>query len=271
MFRQPGGRLRDLSLLLVLAVAIVLDGGAAALAGAPPKYDHIVVVIMENHSFDEIARPSAAPYLQQLARNGALFDNSHGVAHPSQPNYLALFSGSTHGVRDDGFHEIASPNLADRLHAVGKTFLGYAEVRSPRKHNPWQSFTDAGKAGKSLTEFPRDYARLPAVSFVIPNLANDMHDGTILQADAWLRAHLKTYANWSRRHNSLLIVTFDEDDYRLENRIFTVFYGAGIKPGRYGERIDHYSLLRTIEDIEGTAPLAATVVRKPIASAWDER
>ncbi|MDW6024221.1 alkaline phosphatase family protein [Mesorhizobium sp. BAC0120] len=241
---------------------------AIALAGAPPKYDHVVVVVMENHSFEQIAQPGAAPYLQELARSGALFDNSHGIAHPSQPNYLALFSGSTHGVRDDGFHEIAAPNLADRLHAAGKAFLGYAEAGSPRKHNPWEAFADAREAGKPLTEFPRDYARLPAVSFVIPNLANDMHDGTIARADAWLKAHLGGYANWSRSHNSLLIVTFDEDDDLIGNHIFTALYGAGIKPGRYAERIDHYTLLRTIEDIEGTAPLGTTVVRKAIGSAW---
>lgn len=258
-------------MLLVLAVGIALNWSAVALATAPPKYDHVVVVVMENHSFKQIAQLGAAPYLQKLARNGALFDNSHGVAHPSQPNYLALFSGSTHGVRDDGFHEFAAPNLADRLHAAGKAFAGYAEAGSPRKHNPWESFADASGTGKSLTEFPRDYARLPAVSFVMPSLANDMHDGTIAQADTWLKVHLGAYANWSRKHNSLLIVTFDEDDYRLENRIFTVLYGAGIKPGRYAEKIDHYTLLRTIEDIEGVAPLGTTVIRKAIGRAWKER
>ncbi|WP_246680176.1 alkaline phosphatase family protein [Mesorhizobium sp. B2-8-9] len=254
-----------------MAAGIVLDGGSVALAEAPPKYDHIVVVVMENHSFEQIMQPGAAPYLQKLARNGALFENSHAVAHPSQPNYLALFSGSTHGIRDDGYHEIATPNLADRLHATGKAFSGYAEAGSPRKHNPWETFVDARMAGKSLTKFPREYARLPAVGFVIPNLANDMHDGTIMQADTWLKAHLHAYANWSRRHNSLLIVTFDEDDYRIENRVFTVFYGAGIKPGRYAQRIDHYTLLRTIEEIEGIAPLGTTVVRKAIGNIWDER
>ncbi|MES0056556.1 alkaline phosphatase family protein [Mesorhizobium sp. M0078] len=268
--RQKRHNLLQLSVVFVLAFGIALDGGAVALADAPPKYDHVVVVVMENHSFDQIAQPGAAPYLQKLARDGALFINSHGVAHPSQPNYLALFSGSTHGVRDDGFHDIAAPNLANRLHAVGKAFVGYAEAGSPRKHNPWESFADASGTGKSLTAFPRDFARLPAVSFVIPNLVNDMHDGTIVQADAWLKANLRTYANWSRKHNSLLIVTFDEDDYRLENHIFTVLYGAGIKPGRHAERIDHYTLLRTIEDIEGTKPLGATVVRKAIGSAWKE-
>lgn len=255
--------------ILILAIGIVLGQGAIASAVAPPKYDHVVVVVMENHSFDQIARPGAASYLQKLAKNGALFDNSHGVAHPSQPNYLALFSGSTHGVRDDGFHEVAAPNLAARLRSVGKAFSGYAEVGSPRKHNPWESFNDAKGTGKSLTKFPRDFAHLPAVSFVIPNLANDMHDGTIAQADTWLKAHMGSYANWARSHNSLLIVTFDEDDYGLENRIFTVFYGARVKVGRYSERVDHYTVLRTIEDIEGTAPLGTTVVKRAIRSVWE--
>lgn len=263
--------LQRFSVQLLLTVGITLGATSIASAGAPPKYDHVVVVIMENHSFEQIFHAPTAPYLQKLARDGALFDHSHGVAHPSQPNYLALFSGSTHGVRDDGVHDIAGPNLAARLRTAGKTFAGYVEAGSPRKHNPWESFADAKRAGKSLAEFPRDYRRLPAVSFVIPNLRNDMHDGTIGQADAWLKARLGTYANWSRRHNSLLIVTFDEDDYGLENHIFTLFYGAGIRTGRYAERIDHYTLLRTIEDIEGIEPLGATVVKKAVGSAWGER
>lgn len=197
-----------------------------------------------------------------------MFDNSHAVAHPSQPNYLALFSGSTQGVRDDGVHHIAGPNLATRLRAAGKTFAGYVEAESPRKHNPWESFANAKSCEKPLATFPADYGKLPAVSFVIPNVHHDMHDGTIGQADGWLKAHLSRYANWSRRHNSLLIITFDEDDYGMENQIFTVLYGGWIKPGRYTERIDHYTVLRTVEDIEVARPLGATVVRKAISSPW---
>lgn len=151
MCQRNQSLLQRFSVLIVLAVGILLDPGAVALAGAPPKYDHVVIVVLENHSFEQIAQPGVAPYLQILARNGALFENSHGVAHPSQPNYLALFSGSTHGIRDDGFHEIAASNLADRLHAVGKAFLGFAEAGSPRKHNPWESFVD-GKGGRIIAD-----------------------------------------------------------------------------------------------------------------------
>lgn len=255
----------------VMAVVLALAPVDIASANAPPKYDHIVVVVMENHSLEQILSAPAARYLQRLAQHGALFTDSHGVAHPSQPNYLALFSGSTHGVRDDGTHEFAAPNLAARLRAAGRTFVGYVEDGSPRKHNPWESFNDARKFERSLATFPLRYENLPDVCFVIPSLPNDMHDGTIGKADDWLKAHLGTYAIWSRTHNSLLIVTFDEDDYGLENRIFTVLVGARIRPGRYAQNIDHYTLLRTIEEIEGISPLGASVIKSPIVGTWKSR
>src|SRR5689334_19461823 len=78
---------------------------AARLRTAPatplPRPDHVVIVIEENHGYDQIIGASAAPYINRLARQGALFTAAHGITHPSQPNYLALFSGSTQGVHDD--------------------------------------------------------------------------------------------------------------------------------------------------------------------------
>ena len=268
------GVVRRFSMLAVLLANMVPSQApqAAASSRKPPKYDHVVVVIMENHTFEQISLAGrTAPYLNRLARGGALFDRSYGVAHPSQPNYFALFSGLTQGVHDDGMHAFAAPNLAARLRAHGKTFTGYVEAGSPRKHNPWESFADAKGFEKSLADLPRDYAKLPSVSFVIPNLENDMHDGTIETADTWLKNHLGGYAAWTKKNNSLLIVTLDEDDYHTENHIFTVFYGFGIDSGRYSEKIDHYSVLRTIEDIEGIPPLGTSVVRRVIASGWSRR
>lgn len=265
---------RRFAMLAALTASIALSGAplAAASSRKPPKYDHVVVVIMENHAFEQISRAGrAAPYLNKLAKGGALFDRSYGVAHPSQPNYFALFSGLTQDVHDDGMHVFAAPNLAARLRAHGKTFAGYVEAGSSRKHNPWESFADAKGFEKSLAQFPRDYAKLPSVSFVIPNLRNDMHDGTIEAADTWLKVHLGGYGVWSKKNHSLLIVTFDEDDYHSENHIFTVFYGFGIKPGQYSEKIDHYSVLRTIEDMESIPPLGISVVRRVIASGWSRR
>ncbi|MGX5830168.1 alkaline phosphatase family protein [Mesorhizobium sp. 43Arga] len=271
--REQNGRtvVQRMSVVIFLIFNIALNGApmAAASSRAPPKYDHVVVVIMENHSFTQIFQTGgAAAYLEELSMGGAVFNQSYAVAHPSQPNYLALFSGSTQNIHDDGEHVVVAPNLASRLSAHGKTFAGYVEAGSPRKHNPWESFPDAKKFEKPLTDFPLDYAKLPAVSFVIPNLSDDMHDGTIKQGDTWLKTHLDSYAKWSRKNNSLLVVTFDEDDSHAENRIFTVFYGFGILPGKYSEMIDHYGVLRTIEEIETISPLGTSVSRGVIRSIW---
>src|SRR5438445_3151287 len=94
---------RRVSMLAVLTASIGLSGVAVASSRKPPKYDHVVVVVMENHTFEQISLAGrAAPYLNKLAKGGALFDRSYGVAHPSQPNYFALFSGLTQDVHDDG-------------------------------------------------------------------------------------------------------------------------------------------------------------------------
>src|SRR5690348_2338398 len=80
------------------ALALV---GASRAASASWSPSHIVIVVEENHSFGQIIGSANAPFINQLAKQGALFTNAHGVRHPSQPNYLALFSGSNQGVMDD--------------------------------------------------------------------------------------------------------------------------------------------------------------------------
>src|SRR4051794_28596939 len=72
------------------------------LLSAIPQFDHVVIVVEENHSYDEIIGAADLPYINGLAANGALFTQSFAISHPSQPNYLALFSGSTQGVTTDG-------------------------------------------------------------------------------------------------------------------------------------------------------------------------
>jgi acid phosphatase len=252
--------------LLIAALA------TSAWASDPaPRYDHIVIVMLENHSFDEIFptdKTKMPPYLKSLAEGGAVFTRSYGVTHPSQPNYFALFSGSTQGVKDDNNHSLSKANLASALAGAGKRFVGYIEAGSPRKHNPWESFANVKGVEQPLSAFPTDFASLPEVAFVIPNLLNDMHDGTVMQADTWLQKHLGSYASWAGKNNSLLIVTFDEDDYKADNHIFTLFYGARIKPGQYAAKVDHYSVLRTIEGIEGVPPIGASAQAEPIVGIW---
>jgi phosphatidylinositol-3-phosphatase len=275
----PGLRDRIKSVLprLLARCAVVfvtgLAGAVCTLAGAGasiPTLDHIVVVVMENHSFSQVIGNPEAPFTNQLARGGALFTQSLAVAHPSEPNYLALFSGSTQGVKDDGRYLFDAPTLAGQLRAAGKRFIGYAETGSPRKHAPWKSFEESQDVERPFSEFPSDFTKLPAVSFVVPNMAHDMHDGSVEQGDGWLRRHLAPYAEWCASHDSLLILTFDEGGSGLPNQIPTVFFGRSVQPGRYSGAIDHYTVLRTIEAIEDLPPLGESARKAPISTVWKQ-
>jgi hypothetical protein len=100
-----------------------------------------------------------------------------------------------------------------------------------------------------FSSFPSDYGLLPTVSFVVPNLDNDMHDGSVAQGDAWLHTNLWGYAQWAATHNSLLIVTFDECDTTAPvttTTIFAAFYGAWVKHTVSSVPVNHYSLLRLL-------------------------
>jgi phosphatidylinositol-3-phosphatase len=249
---------------------------------AVPRPDHVVVVVLENHSEGEVLGSADAPFIASLAASGATFTRSFAVTHPSQPNYLALFSGSTLGISDDSCpHSFSSPNLARALLDAGDRFVGYSEgLPSPgfvgcssgayaRKHSPWVNFANVpASVNQPFTAFPADYAALPTVSFVIPDLEHDMHDGTIGQADKWLHDRLGPYAAWAPSHRSILMLTFDEDDESANNRVLTIVAGAFVRPGRYAEHIDHYRLLRTLTDAFHLAPLGAGAATRPITDIW---
>jgi phosphatidylinositol-3-phosphatase len=253
---------------IVASAFLTIGTGPAQPATQLPHYDHIVLVVMENHSYNQLFASPRIPYLLQLRRESVVFTRSYGVAHPSQPNYLALFSGSTHGVKDDKKHDLMGDTLATQLTAAGKTFVGYAEAASPRKHNPWESFPNADSYGRPLTAMPADFNNLPDVAFAIPNLNNDMHDGSPARADRWLRTYMKPYVEWAKLHKSLFILTFDEDDYHSKNRILTLFDGAGLRRGMSSQRIDHFAVLRTIEQLQNVAPLNEATARSPITNVW---
>ncbi|HEV3359396.1 MAG TPA: alkaline phosphatase family protein [Pseudonocardiaceae bacterium] len=282
---------RLIALLTGCALLSACAGGAPSTApstspvpdtGQVPRPDHVVIVVEENHAFGDVIGSAAAPYFASLAAQGALFTQSFALTHPSQPNYLALFSGSTQGVSDDSCPQtFNADNLGHQLLAAKLGFTGYSEdlpaVGSTdcfpgeydRDHNPWVDFTDLpASTNQPFSAFPTNYATLPAVSFVMPNLDHDMHNGTVAQADSWLKTHLDAYVRWARTHNSLLIVTGDEDDGSADNRVATIFVGAQVKPGSYGNRIDHYSVLRTIEKAYGLPLLGSAADARPITEVW---
>jgi acid phosphatase len=255
---------------------------AQGLPATPP--DHVVIVVMENHAASQIIGSAAAPYINKLAGSGASFSQSFAVAHPSEPNYLALFSGSTHGVTSDRCPlSTQGPNLAQQLVHAGRSFVGYSENLPSvgytgcsaaggyaRKHAPWVNFENLPPGiNQPFTAFPaKDFSLLPTVSFVVPNMDNDMHDGTVSAADAWLQKNIGAYADWAMSHHSLLIVTWDEDDGQHGNQIATLFHGPMVKRGVYPDRITHYDVLRTVEALFGLPYAAEAASATTITNVW---
>jgi len=254
-------------------------------ADSMPRPEHVVVVIEENHGYAQIMdKQNRASYIHALAKRGVLFTESHGITHPSLPNYLALFSGSTQGVANDSCqHSFNNGNLASSLLDGGFSFVTYSESLPAigdlvcssgayqRKHNPatnWQGTRLPAGVNRRLADFPQDFSMLPTVSFVIPDQNNDMHDGSFEMADAWLKTQMEPYVDWAFRHNSLLILTWDEDDFRRENHIVTILVGPMVKPGLSDQRIDHYNVLRTLLEFYGLPALGASRDAEPIRDIW---
>jgi acid phosphatase len=277
--------LRTISFALALTLFSAFNSSPAQAQAEPaalPLPAHVVVVMEENHSYSQIIGSSQAPYINTLATQGALFTSSYAITHPSEPNYLALFSGSTQGVTSDACPlTFSGSNLGNELIVAKKTFTGYSEglpsVGSEvctsgeyaRKHVPWTDFSDlASTLNQPFTAFPTNYANLPTVSWVIPDLLDDMHDGTIQQGDSWLQTHLAAYVTWAKTNNSLLIITWDEDNDASGNHIATIFVGPMVKPGKYSEKINHYNVLRTLEAIYGVPYLGNAASVKTITDVW---
>ena len=277
--------------LVALAAALISPATATAAttpatvtpaAAGVPAFSHVDVVIEENHSYNEIIGKSSAPYINSLAGQGALFSQSFAVRHPSEPNYMAIFSGSTQGLTSDACPvNFGGDNLGNQLRTTSHSFTGYSESLPSdgytgctsgayaRKHSPWVSFTDLpASTNLKFSEFPTNFANLPTIAFVTPNLNDDMHDGTISQGDTWLKNNIDAYAQWAKANNSLLVVTWDEDDSSQSNQIPTLFVGAHVKPGHYSEHITHYTVLRTLEDAYGLAHLGNSASVSPITDTW---
>jgi len=272
---------------IILYILIAIGHASVAAAGVLPRPDHVVVVIEENRSFMQIMdQRNQDSYIHALAKRGTLFTRSFGVSHPSQPNYLALFSGSTHGIINNVCPlTFDTDNLASALLDGRLGFASFSESMPEvgnmncvsgayrRKHNPvtnWQGTRLPASLNQRFADFPMDYAKLPTVSFVIPDQNNDMHDGSFADADNWLKMHIAPYVDWAMKHNSLLILTWDEDHYQSNNRIATILVGPMVQAGTSDQRINHYNVLRTLLDFYGLPPIGESSDADPIQGIWLE-
>ncbi|GAA1247031.1 alkaline phosphatase family protein [Kitasatospora nipponensis] len=275
--------------LVAGSTALWIAGGSTAQAAtALPTPDHVIVVMMENHTYSQVIGSSSAPYINNtLKAGGANLTASYGITHPSEPNYYAIFSGSTQGRTDDsciGVGSLTKANLGSELIAAGKTWASYNESlpsqgsttcssgKYAQKHNPWFGFGNVPtNTAYTFAQFPTDYTTLPKVAFVTPNLCSDMHDCSVGTGDTWLKNNLGAYATWAQTHNSLLIVTFDEDNNSSGNRIPTVVYGQHVAAGSSSSATyTHYNVLRTVEDLAGlTSHAGSAATASDITGIWN--
>jgi hypothetical protein len=259
-----------------LAVPI---GNVSPDSGRVPDFGRVYLLILENHPFHEVVGDSDAPYLNSLIAKGALGVNYHSVAKPSQPNYIALFSGDTQGVKDNNVHDLDAPNLADQMEAHGKTWSVTAENVPPdcfqgefasggrdgpgnyaRKHEPAISFTAISGRPERCARIHDLTAFDPAESdfqLIVPNLCHDAHDCSLDEADTFLSGFVpRILQSDAFANRGVLLITFDEGD-RYDDRVPVIAVGEGVVPGTVSaDRTTHYSLLRTLEDAWGLDCLA---------------
>jgi hypothetical protein len=289
--------------LLLFVTGAVAQTRTAAVS----RPDHVVVVMMENKDYADIignADPNTgAPFINALLPIAASFTDSHGVQHPSEPNYMELFSGGPQGITANETPAklpLTVPNLGAQLLGANYSFIQFAEGL------PSDGFAGTAEAGYSspygtyypsenvaiwwtktansqplntmplsvmhtMQDFPSDYSKLPTVSFVHATEDDNMHNDGVNHGDNWLRLRMSGYAQWAMTHNSLLILTWDESrsDVPDTNHIPTLFIGPMVTPGNYSETINHYSVLRTLEDIYGLPYAGAAASATSITDVWN--
>jgi hypothetical protein len=240
---------------------------------APRRWDHVVWIVMENQAPAAILGSRAAPFENSLARHCGHAATYSAVSHPSLPNYLALTSGSTHGVRDDAgpsAHRIPGGSVFALVAAARRGWATYAESMPARctagpvgryavKHNPAVYFTalrrscalhdvPMGSPGRGLLATALVRRTLPAFTLLVPNLCHDDHDCPVSTGDAWLRAWVDTIvaSPTYRGGRTAVFITWDENDGAAGNRVALLAVAPSIRPGRVAVgRFGHLSLLHT--------------------------
>ena len=214
---------------VLLVAAVVCSTGESAQPQVP-AFDHVVVVVLENKERGKVLGNPNAPAFNAFARKGAVLRAYRAVTHPSLPNYLALVSGSTHGISSDCTRcTVGGRSLADTLEARKLTWKAYAEGlprvgwtgpsrgRYAKKHVPFLYFrrvlTSPARLRRivPLAQLTRDRAsgRLPNFALVVPNLCHGMHDCTVATGDAWLKRFLPPLL---KLPGTAVFVVFDESD-----------------------------------------------------------
>lgn len=268
----------------ILTVLLVLQlgcGGGFSSASNPqptpvpagfPTFNHVFLVVEENHSFSDVIGNSSMPYFNSLVSKYGLAKQYFANAHPSMPNYLMLTTGQMESFDDQFAGTISDDNVIRELVKAGKTWKAYEEsIPNPgylggdttlyvRRHNPFSLLSDVQQNSAQaanmvpFTQFGTDLANnsLPQYSFIAPNIDNDGHSGTLAAADSWLQSNIAPLiASSTFQNGGLLIITFDEaelnDTDHGGGQVATVIISANAKPNFQSQTLfQHQSTLRLV-------------------------
>lgn len=288
-------RPRTIALALALALAALNAGCGsarptrlpAALAPASlPRSpsSHVVLIVLENKEYGDVIGSPATPYLDRLVRHSGLATRSYAITHPSLPNYLALTSGSTHGITSDCTDcQVSGPSLATQLDRAGRSWKAYLEGAPRRcfrgaeagsyakKHNPFAYYEDIARDPARcrrlvpLSALTGDLRTgdLPAFAMISPDLCHDTHDCDVRVGDRFLGRLLPAILHELGPHG-FLVLTWDEGTtdagccgVARGGHIATAVAGPDVRPGsRTSRPVDHYGVLRFVERAFGLPPLA---------------
>lgn len=295
----------------LILLGLLVSGAAQAQAAvqtptALPAFSHVFLFVFENKSAETILGNRHPPTFNKLAQEGALALNSHGVTHPSLPNYVAMIAGTDFGTHSDNpSQKFYGPTLPEALEKAGLTWKGYFQSIPAvgfrgsyggtfwvyvKRHNPFMLFPaladDPAWAANSvpLGQLPGDLSsgRAPNFALIVPDVCHDMHcnvncfnkEALFNRADAflaeWVNAIRRSPA-WDEK--VAIIITFDEaeasDTRSGGGRIPTIVLTKTGPQGFQSETFyNHYSLLRTLTDAWGLAPIGNPAKATPMTELF---
>jgi len=259
--------------VVFIATVAAARPGSTASAVRVPRIGHVVVIVFENHERQDVLGSGLAPTFEHLASTYAQATAYYAVAHPSLPNYLALVSGSTHGVTTDCVDCVQTgPTIGTQLSARQLSWAAYAEgypssSRFAKKHVPFLYFPRDASHVLPLERFnPR---KLQSYSLIIPDLCHDMHDCSVATGDRWLRNFILPLLNVK---DAAIFIVFDEGTSNLDGGGNVPLIVAGTAVRRhtvFKATTSHYGLLRTIEAAFGLPYLGNARSATPMTGIFD--
>lgn len=279
-------------LLALAALLAVFVTPVAPASAAVPGVTKVLVIVEENHSLAQMQ--AGMPYTFGLAQTYGYATNYTAIAHPSLPNYIAMVSGQTYGIGDDGSpkaHVLRGPTVFGQAIAAGKTAKTYAEGMTTNcqqvkaglyrvKHNPWPYFVDeraacnsydaatgtSASGGRLATDITA--GTLPNVGMVVPDLCNDAHDCPLVIADNWFKGFMQRIFAGPDWAAGRLVVVLTADEASGSNSVLTVVIHPSQNHRVVTTALTHYSMARFYEDIAGVPYLANAATAPSMTTAF---